>query len=65
MKKEKKWWHLNLFGLEIKPLYGIIVGLILWFAFDSNNLISVFGTILFLGAIVAFIADLLTKNKKK
>lgn len=64
MKKEKKWWHLNLFGLEIKPIYGIIVGATLWFVFESTTILSIFGTLLFLGSIVAFIADLIVKNKK-
>lgn len=65
MKKEKRWWHLNLFGLEIKPIYGVVAGLILWFAFDRSSILSIFGTLLFIGAIVAFIADLFSKKKKK
>lgn len=64
MKEEKKevgFSDLHLFGVNVHPLWGLVVGLTL--IIFHLGIISTFGAILFVASVVALIVKAVRKGK--
>lgn len=64
IKEKKGFFDLNIFGLKLSPVLGLVVGLVLTVLFNGSLLESI-GAVIFLIGTIKLISDFIKNRKSK
>lgn len=64
IKEKKGFFDLNIFGLKLSPVWGLVVGLVLTVLFNGSLLGSI-GAVIFLIGTIKLISDFMKNRKSK